>query len=156
MQNNSGLIRVLPMCLSWMHTPQHYNEFGEVSQLQNFCPDNYSNPYYNHYMEQQEKTQPFRKCCEKVDKFFVFFQPQHISGTGSEFIIFDDNTLFVSGVMHVAFIVFKKCSSNGRPTISHLKFTTVEFESCATSIRDGLYSCAMLTIVMSLRRSFSS
>ena len=40
---------------------QYYNDIGEVSHLQAFCPDNYSKCFCNHYMEQLVNTQAFQK-----------------------------------------------------------------------------------------------
>ena len=46
-----------------------------------------------------------------------------------EYITFVDNTFLVSGIMHVAGIIFWVCSSNVRPNKLRLHFKNVGYES---------------------------
>ena len=62
---------------------QCYNDLGEVSHLQIFCPNNSWKCYYNHYMQQLANSQPIREWCRKFDKSISFLRSQLMSETRS-------------------------------------------------------------------------
>ena len=68
----------------------------------------------------------------------------------AEYIIFNDNAFFISGIMHVTCIKSQNLIVKWFPNISRLKLNSGWSDFSSEIMRDDLVNCAILTIVVSL------